>query len=235
MRFDDERSGLEIGQLQEQLTAIEKQLAEKQEQASRLRIVAPAAGVIIPARPRIFPGEAEDGRLGTWSGSPLAPKNIGAHFNPADPASAAEYRSMICRIGDPTNLEALLVIDQADIDLVDASMAQDRKLDVKLEVDAYPGRTLNGQVEQVARVELKDVPDSLSSQAGGRLETKTDRSGVARPLSTSYHARVPLKDQGKLQGLVCTGMRGRAQIYTQWQSLGSRLYRYLSRTFHFEL
>jgi hypothetical protein len=30
-------------------------------------------------------------------------------------------------------------------------------------------------------------------------------------------------------------MRGRAKIYTGWQPLGRRIYRYLARTFHFEL
>jgi hypothetical protein len=94
---------------------------------------------------------------------------------------------------------------------------------------------LKSRVEQVARVELKDVPDSLASQAGGRLETKMERSGAVRPLSTSYHARVPLDDQGELRGLLCNGMKGHAQIYTQWQSLGQRLHRFLARTFHFEL
>ncbi len=133
----------------------------------------------------------------------------------------------------------MLVVDQNDIDLVDLAMAVGAKSEVKprvkLEVDAYPGRTLHSHVVQVARVELKAMPASLSSQAGGRVETKMDRSGVSRPLSTSYHARVPLDDQGELKGLLCNGMRGHAQIYTQWQSLGSRAYRYLSRTFHFEL
>ncbi len=231
-RFKDDQSGLQIGQLHEMLTTTAQQLEEKQRELSRLRIVAPTAGVIIPAPPRASHGEEAEGRLPMWSGSPLDPKNLGATYPESE---------LICRVGDPTNLEALLVVDQNDIDLVDAAMAAgaksvpETKPEVKLEVDAFPGRLLRSYVDRVARVELKAMPASLSSQAGGRVETKTDRSGVSRPLSTSYHARVPLDDQAALKGLLCTGMRGRAQIYTQWQSLGARLYRYLSRTFHFEL
>ena len=225
-RFHDDQSGLQMGQLSELLTTTEQQLAEQQRELARLQITAPAAGVVIPAPPRPARDEMEAGRLPAWSGSPLAPKNLGAAYTEGD---------LICRIGNPSDLEALLVVDQADVDLVDAAMSKDAKPPVKLEADAFPGQYLKSHVEQVARVELKDVPDSLGSQAGGRLETKMERSGAVRPLSTSYHARVPLDDQGELQGLLCNGMKGHAQIYTQWQSLGQRLYRFLARTFHFEL
>jgi len=225
-RFHSDQSGLQIGQLTELLATATKQLAEQQRELSRLQIAAPVAGVIIPAPPRPAGGDIQEGRLPAWSGSPLDPKNLGAAYPEGE---------LLCRIGDPTDLEALLIVDQADIDLVDLAMAQAEKPLVKLETDAYPGRPLNSRVAQVARVELKDVPDSLAAQAGGRLETRVDRSGAVRPLSTSYHARVPLEDQGDLHGLLCPGMMGRAQIYTQWQSLGQRLHRYLSRTFHFEL
>lgn len=225
-RFHSDQSGLQIGQLSELLTTTGKQLAEEQRELSRLNIVAPVAGVVIPATPRPAGSDVQDGRLPAWSGSPLDPKNLGAAYPEGE---------LLCRIGDPLDLEALLIVDQADIDLVDVAMGQDQQPRVKLEADAYPGRQLDSHVEQVARVELKDIPDSLAAQAGGRLETRVDRSGAVRPLSTSYHARVPLDDQGDLHGLLCPGMKGRAQIYTQWQSLGQRLHRFLSRTFHFEL
>ena len=71
-----------------------------------------------------------------------------------------------------------------------------------------------------------------ATQAGGELNTKLDASGVPRPLSTSYQARVPLEDS---ENLLIVGNRGTARIYTGWQSLGQRLYRYVIRTFHFSL
>ncbi len=220
----DERASLQVGQVRKILDTIEKQLEEKEEELARLRIVSPVAGTIIPAPPR--PSRPEEDRLPMWSGSPLAKKNIGATFAESD---------LICRIGDPNDLEALLVVDQADIELVDEAMRDGKHPEVTLQLDAYPGETLTSKIIEVAKVELQVTPAGLSSQAGGELNTKTDPSGVQRPMSTSYQARVPLKDQGELHGLLCTGLRGRAKVATRWQSLGKRISRYISRTFHFEL
>ena len=69
--------------------------------------------------------------------------------------------------------------------------------------------------------------------AGGALNTKQDpNTGATRPLSTSYQASVPLDNS---DGLLGVGDTGTARIYTGWQSIGQRLYRYVIRTFHFSL
>jgi putative peptide zinc metalloprotease protein len=235
--FGDEQASLQVQQVREILSTVNQQLEEKKEELARLKIVAPVAGVIIPAPPR--PSRPEEGRLQMWYGSPLAPKNIGATFAESD---------LICRVGDPNDLEALLVVDQADIELVDEAMREAREAmrdgkqpkdvlpNVVLQLDAYPGETLTSRIVEVAKVELEVTPEGLSSQVGGELDTKIDTTtGVQRPMSTSYQARAPLDDQGKLEGLLCTGLRGRAKVSTKWQSLGQRLSRYISRTFHFEL
>ena len=72
----------------------------------------------------------------------------------------------------------------------------------------------------------------LYSASGGDLDTVMDGSGVPQPLSTSFQARAPLPETAKN---IQVGMRGRAKIYTGWQPLGRRLYRFAARTFHFEL
>ena len=130
---------------------------------------------------------------------------------------------------------AVEFVDQADIELLDEAMQGDKQPRAILQLDAFPNETLTSQVIEVAKVELQDAPARLSSKVGGELNTQTDATGDQRPMSTSYQARVPLDDQGKLQGLLCTGMRGRAKVATRSQSLGKRLSRYISRTFHFEL
>lgn len=235
-RFRDDRASLQLDQLREVEATVEYQLQEKKRDLDRLNIVAPVAGTIIPVPSRQPRGQRE-GRLPTWSGSPLDRKNLGATFMESD---------LICRIGDSQHLEALLVVDQADIDLLDQAMRDGREPQAALQLDAFPGTPLEGKVIEVAKVELKAAPTRLSSQAGGQLNTKMDmETGIQRPLSTSYQARVPLvyketedqeaDDQETLEGRVCTGMRGRAKIYVQWQSMGARLYRYVARTFHFEL
>jgi putative peptide zinc metalloprotease protein len=223
-RYVDERAGLQLRQLEEMLATSGQQLAEQKRELARLRVVAPTAGVIIPAPPR--PPREEEGKLPTWSGSPLDPKNVGATFTESE---------LLCRVGDPNDLEALLEVDQADIDLVDEATRDGATPQVELMLDAYPGEVLVSRVVEVARSDTKVSSPYVSSQAGGELDTKIDPSGAQRPMRASYRARVPLDDPGDLHGLLCTGMRGEAKIETRWQSLGKRLYRYLARTFHFEL
>jgi putative peptide zinc metalloprotease protein len=131
-----------------------------------------------------------------------------------------------------------LVVDQADIDLLDQTMAGNKQPEAVLQFDAFPGKTLTSRVVDVARDEIKSMSPTLSSRAGGDVSTQQDRrTGQLRPLSTSYQARVPLdlEDQGELRGLLTIGQQGSAKVYARWQSLGQRLYRYVARTFHFDL
>ena len=125
-----------------------------------------------------------------------------------------------------------MVIDQADIELVRRNTKTGEWPEVEIKLEAYPGETIESHIVQISNIELKVTPARLSTQAGGSLDTRTDPSGVQRPMSTSYHARAPLPDaEGKLR----VGLRGYGKIYTGWQTLGSRLYRYVARTFHFQL
>ena len=83
----DVQFGAELKYLEEIAATIEQQLGEQKQELERLRIVAPVAGVIIPATPR--PLREQEGMLPSWSGSPLDPKNLGATYMESD---------LICRI-----------------------------------------------------------------------------------------------------------------------------------------
>ncbi|MCH5377683.1 MAG: hypothetical protein JJ992_27310, partial [Planctomycetes bacterium] len=221
----DESAELQIQQAREIRATILEQLREKSEELSRLNITSPIAGTIIPVPARA--NREQEGRLPQWSGSPLEIKNVGATYQESE---------MICRVGDPENVEADLVIDQADIDLLHQAMADGVEPKVELQLDAFAGVTLNSRVVDVARIEMKAAPATLSSRVGGDVNTKQDQqTGQLRPLSTSYQARVPLEDQGELRGLLCVGQQGTAKVHTRWQSLGKRLYRYVAKTFHFDM
>lgn len=221
----DDTAGMQIQQAREIEATIEKQLQEKQQELSRLNIVAPVDGIVLPVETKQLPNE--EGRLPQWSGSPLDPKNLNASYQPGE---------LICRVGDPQSLEAELVVDQANIDLLDQAMARQAQPIAVLQFDAFPGRTLTSRVVDVARDEIRAMSPTLSSRAGGDVSTQQDRgSGQLRPLSTSYQARVPLDDQEDLRGLLTIGQHGSAKVYTRWQSLGQRLYRFVARTFHFDM
>jgi putative peptide zinc metalloprotease protein len=194
-----------------------QQYEEKRREYEKLKITAPASGTIIPPPSRMDKMSKSQGKLPTWEGTPFDERNRGALLSPTD---------LICQIGDPTQMDAVLIIDQAYIDLV----REGQKVRVLLE--AYTGKAYETKVEEIASTEVKVVPRGMSTQASGRLETKADPSGQMRPLNTSYQARAPLTE---VPSALEAGMQGQARIYTGWQTVFSRASRYVAKTFHFDL
>jgi hypothetical protein len=135
-------------------------------------------------------------------------------------------------------LVAEIIIDQTDIELVRIAVAQHRRetqsqVPVELMLDSLPGVIFPSEIERVALSELTETPLGLSTHAGGDVASVADtETGMPKPLSTSYPAIATLPDTG---GEVQLGMRGKARIYTGWQPLARRVYRFITRTFHFEL
>ena len=164
--------------------------------------MAPVAGTVLP--PPLTPRREEnDEKLPAWSGTPLDRENLGALL---------EQGVLFCQVGDPKRLEAVLVVDQADRNLV----REGQSVDIKLE--GFPSTTLHSKITEIAESELKVTPQRLSTKSGGELPTKTDpHTGVEKPMSTSYQARVPIDDP---DGLIRLGLRGQARVYTDWLSLG---------------
>ena len=130
---------------------------------------------------------------------------------------------------DPKDgLEASLIIDQADVELV----RQNDK--VRILLDANTHRAFDTTIEGIATHEIKFVQPTMSSHGGGRIDTRSDQStGMQIPLSASYQANAPLPAEAGVDWQV--GVQGQARIYTGWKTIAWRLGRYLSRTFHFEL
>ena len=192
-------------------------LAKATERVDMLTVRATGDGIVLPPPAKPAPKTSEKEQLPTWSGNPFDAKNEQAFFAESD---------LLCLVGNPQRMEAVLVIDQADIDLVKIGVEADMKIDsAKME-------TFSGFVRQISEMNMKETPESLSTQVGGRLDTEMDSSGRLRPMSTSYQARVPLED---VKVPLRAGYRGQAKIYVGWKSLGWRLYRFLAKTFSFEM
>ncbi len=215
-RFRQREASLEIQHVRESLAATEAQLTEKQRDARRLQLVAPVAGIVLPPPAVAEQAKSED-ELANWFGTPLDRVNRGATLGES---------TMLCRIGNPRQLEAVLVIDQADIVRVQSEQA------VEIQFQQLPGATYRGTIVDVARRELEISSQRLSSKAGGELATHTGADGHEQPLSTSYQALVPLDD---VEGILRPGLVGHAKVHTAWETLGARVCRYLARTFRFEL
>jgi putative peptide zinc metalloprotease protein len=212
-RVRDPGVGEEIPVAREVLADLEKRLEQRRRDRQRLTLAAPAAGVVLPPPPREEP--QGDGELRRWSGIPTEERNLGAYLEPG---------VLLCLIGDPRQLKAVLVVDQADVEFVRAGQP------VRIRLEQLPGETLEGEIEEIAEIDLKAAPREIVS--AGYLPTREDQHGVRRPLRTCYLARVSLD---KHDHRLLIGACGRARIRVAPRSLGSRIRRYLCRTFRLEL
>ena len=209
----DAVAAAQIPAAREQLADVEQRLQRRLEDQQRLVLTAPVSGTVIPATSRHQPQDA--GQLPNWSGTPLQLRNQGSYL---------ETGTTLCLIGDPQRLEAVLVVDQADIEFVAPEQS------VRLILDQLPGVVLSGSVLEIAQRDLKIAPRQLLTSA--ELPIEADDLGRPRPLSTSYQVRVSLDPH---QHRVLVGSSGQAKIRVVPQSLAHRVHRFLTRTFRFEL
>lgn len=213
-RFNDPSAGLQVPEVQKTLTAFEDQLCQKLADRDRLTLVADRAGTVLPApESPAPPDEAE--QLPAWYGSPFESRNAHCYLDES---------TLLCRVGNPQAYEALVVLDQADVSFVAVGQQ------VVVQLDALPFAPLTGEVAEISRLDLKVSPRQLSNKRGGELATRTDASGIERPLAVSYQVRVPIAgDHPALR----TALRGRAKVHVAPESLAAWAWRAFWQTFHF--
>lgn len=222
----DSQAGAQILSVRKALQTVEEQLARRLEDRKRLDLTAPATGTLFPP-PWRAKGEQLEEELPSWSGTPLDRQNLGAWLQQGE---------LFCQIGNPTQWEAILIIDQADIEFVEEGQQVEIKLEA-LPQETFTYSLVDNQevtltIEEIARSDLKISPIQHSAKGSGELPTKTDAAGRERPRSTSYQARVSLNNPGVR---LLPGLRGRAKIRAGSQPLASRISRWLSRTINFDL
>jgi putative peptide zinc metalloprotease protein len=214
--FEDDSAALEIAEVEEAIDALNDQITQRQRDLDSLKVVAPLDGVIIPA-PTTPKPPRDSGRLPTWFGSPFDDKNLRAFMTAGLP---------LCQVGDPTKVEAILAIDESDIEFVDSGQT------VEIFIEQLPSRKLRSQLDQISQLDMKVTPRSLSSKSGGDLLTRTDGSGHETPLNTTYQANAPLDNEG---GQLLVGASGQAKIHAGYQTIARRLWRYVCKTFNFDV
>jgi putative peptide zinc metalloprotease protein len=215
-RFSDPAAGLEIGTVEETLASVREQLGRKRQDRAELRLVAPRDGVVLPAT-SVKPQPDGGGKLPAWSGNALDDRNLGATFVEG---------TVLCLIGDPERFEAVMVVDQSEVEFIAAGQRVDLKL------DAFPWQTFSGTVEQIAETHIEAGSERLSVKAGGQVPTETDPSGREIPISTSYEALMTLDDS---DAVFTPGMRGTARIQVGSRTVGRWLLRLLWQTFNFRM
>ena len=204
-----------------QLDGVTTQLAQKEADLARLQIVAPRDGTVIPpARIPKRPG-SDGSQLGSWTGTPLDQRNIGASFSPQG------QQNLICMIGDPNEWAATMIIDQEDSGIV----AEGQEVRLMFEESAY--HVFISTISQINKSKAVEVaPSRLASVNGGPLAAQQNPDGSLRPLNTSFEAMARLNDP---KGMLRNGLIGTARIEVKPQTIAWRVGRYLSRTFNFEL
>jgi len=146
------------------------------------------------------------------------PETTGQWLKPGKP---------FCEIGDPHLLEAHMILDQSDIDLVRIG----RRAWVKVYGDSEVTR--RSHVAEVAPKNLDEIPAELSNLAEGEIATKQDeKTGQVKPLTAVYEVIIPVDNRNlALQ----PDLRGFAKIDGGTHTLGWWLWRLITKTFHFTL
>ena len=215
-RFTDPAAGLEIGTVEESLKSVEEQLDKKRKDRRDLVLVAPRDGIVLPA-PAVAPPKDGSGRLPPWSGNALKDKNLGATFLEG---------TVLCMVGEPEKFEAVMVVDQSEVEFI----AKGQQVDLKL--DSFPWQTFTGTVAEIAETHIETSSERLSVKAGGQVPTETTEEGREQPISTSYEAMMSLDDT---EAVLTPGMRGTARIKVGSRTVGQWLLRLLWQTFNFRM
>ncbi len=146
------------------------------------------------------------------------PETVGQWVKPGKP---------FCEVGDPHNLEAHLILDQSDIDLIRVN----RRAWIKIYGDSEI--TFKSRVSEVAPKNRDEIPPELSNLAGGEIATKQDpKTNAAKPLTAVWEVIIPLDNPDLL---LQPGLRGFAKIDGGTSTLGWWLWRLIAKTFHFTL
>ena len=181
----------------------------------RLVIRAPNTGLFL-APPRIEP-ESDPTMLPQWTGTPVDTQNLGCYLDSSTLVGTI--------VPDPSRLEAVIAVDQADMEFVAKSQR------VEFLIFQIPGRTFQSSIEVVTPTEMESAPNALSSRFGGNIVTESI-DGKEVPKSTKYIVRAPLSI-GDFK--VVSGATGQAKIRVGTQTIGQRMLRLINRTIQFDL
>lgn len=201
-------AGSQIVTANEALAATERRLDQKLGDHARLTIMAPQPGIVMPDRPRR--PQTMKGQLPTWSGTPLDDRNLGSHLDPD---------TVVCLIGNPSDLKGIALIDSTNIERVERGQS------VRMIVDELHEHVLIGTVVEIARVEVSESPPELVAKQ--LLPSDTTDS------TKSYYAVSVALRPGQKSPLLWSS--GRVKIAVNPLTLAEVIYRQLCDTFRIDL
>ena len=198
----------------EALESVENQLKQLRIDEQQLTLRSPTSGIVISPS-YISAEQTTNGSLSTSRRTPLDEENRNAWLDTG---------TLFCIVGDLEKMEAVLVVDQTEIEFI----RRDQLVEINL--DEYPGEIWTGRIHEIATIDLQVAPRALSQKAGGGLSTETDEAGAERPSSVTYQARVELANSDER---LLPGFRGRAKVHVGSRTFGAAVLRYLAETIRF--
>jgi putative peptide zinc metalloprotease protein len=132
-----------------------------------------------------------------------------------------------CEVGDPHHLEAHILLDQGDIDLIAVDRTAWVKVYGKSEV------TYKSRVSEIATRNREELPTEMSNVAGGEIASKQDKkTGSPKPITPVYEVIIPLENPHLT---LEPGLRGFAKIDGGTKPLAWWLWRWWHALFNFKL
>jgi len=217
MRSYRSEAALQIGPQKQSLAVAYELLQNKQQEVESLVLRAPMEGIVISPPWQPHQPLPDDQLLGWW-GTPLEPMNLGATL---------ESGTVLCSIGNPKLLEAILIVDQSKMPF----LKQNQRIELKLH--EFPDQTYFGEIDEIERQPVSALAIQLSTRAGGEIPTTTKAGGSEEPTRTAYRVRMLLDNNPDLSFRV--GMTGIGKIHVERQTLGYRLWLLVNATFNFRL
>lgn len=212
-RNADPTANAQLPAAREMLANLQAQWRHRRRERARLTVTSPIAGSVLNPWPREHPAASRE--LHSWEGHPLDEQNQGCYLRTGD---------LLCTIGHPNRLEALLLVDERAVEYVHAGQR------VKLLLDQHSGQAIWGTLTEISRRDANQVPPELV--AAGRLPARNEERRGAPLQDTLYQVRVELDFQIPR---CMPGAVGTASIVVAPRSLARRVFQYLNHTFRLEL
>ncbi len=203
-------SGAQLPAAKEMLADLTDRLTQLRRDQLALLLLAPVDGTVI-APPSVVPNQAEGTHLRQWIGTPQDERNLGCLL---------PRRTLFCLLGQPDKLEAVLSIDQSEIQYVQIGQR------VRLQLDMAPGQVLQGTIREISRNSIQAAANEITSEQD--LANRRNDTIASQPDQTSYEALVQI-DASDIPLLI--GAAGRAKIVVDRQPMSLRVYRFLTTTF----
>ena len=191
----DRNRDVESSRLKEEAQTYQRRLAELSRVKESLTLRAPRSGVVI-AEWQAPTASSYSKDLEEWSGSSLSRENVEATFRRGQ---------AFCRIGDPKEAEAQILIDQSYIDYIKVGQA------VALKLDSTSTGVLESSIETISESDSEIVRPNVATNFGGDIETeRTDstfgaKNSIAdtKPTHATFQAvaTLPISETSLADGL----------------------------------